>query len=110
MVQSSPRRLVWDPHPGLARRQARLFQTLGKRGRIEILTYLLRHAREEHTVRELAALARVPTMTAARAVDDLYGIGILRRRRIGGAYAVSLDPESDATASVRKLIDLARYE
>ena len=109
-IQMDRRRLAWEPYPGLDRKQMQLFHALGKRGRLELLAYLLRHPQEEHTVRELAALARVPTMTASRAVEDLYTLGVVRRRHVGTSYAVSLDPDSGTVAYIRKLIDLARYE
>jgi DNA-binding MarR family transcriptional regulator len=87
----------------------RFFRLLGRRGRLHILAHLLRHPKDEFSLRDLSAASRVPLATASRAVRDLEALSLVRRRRLGRAHAISLWDESGAVAFVRRLLDLARY-
>ena len=92
-----------------------LIVVLARTGRIEVIRTLKSYPDTDFTVNELARAAKVPTMTAWRAVKDLKKVGLVKTRRLGNALGVSITddrerlrilrliPETDPQRSAAKL-------
>lgn len=96
--------------PLVTGRQQRVFALLARKGAVEVLNVLLTHPRQEFRLRELAEEAGAPTMSASRIVRDLHRMGVVRRRVTGRAHAISLNSGSPATAFLKRLFEVCRYE
>jgi DNA-binding MarR family transcriptional regulator len=92
------------------RRQFEVFQILGRSGRIDVLTLLLRNPKEEFTIRDIARATDVPAMTVSRSVKDFERLSMVRKRRIGNAYAVSVSENSLEVELVRNMAEYCRFE
>jgi len=75
--------------------------TLARRGRIEIIRTLKSYPARDFTINELARAARIPTMTAWRAVAELKSAGFVRARKVGNATVVSITEDRDRLRTLR---------
>lgn len=90
--------------------QQRIFSALARKGAVRVLEVLLSRPGQEFTAREIAAAADVPTMSCSRILHEFHDLRIVKRRRIGRAFALSLDRDSAATRFLGELLRLARYD
>lgn len=90
--------------------QQRIISALGRKGAIEVLVVLFADSERERTARQIAGEAQVPTMSCSRILREFHDLRIVRRRRIGRAFAISLDRGSLATRFLERLARLTRYE
>ncbi len=78
-----------------------LLMILAKKGRIELIRTLKSYPERDFTVNELARTAKIPPMTAWRAVKDLRKAGFVKARRVGNSMSVSLAGEHDKLRTLR---------
>lgn len=76
-------------------------KTLAKRGRVEVIRTLKAYSDRDFTINELAKAAKIPTMTAWRAVKDLKKVGLVRTRKVGNATSVSITDDKDRLRTLR---------
>jgi predicted transcriptional regulator/predicted nucleotidyltransferase len=74
---------------------------LAKRGRVEVIRTLKAYSDRDFTINELAKAAKIPTMTAWRAVKDLKKVGLVRTRKVGNATSVSITDDRDRLRTLR---------
>lgn len=86
-----------------------LLTALAKKGRVEALCTLRAYPDRDFTINELARSARIPAMTAWRAVRDLRAVGMARTRRIGNAVCVRLTDDKDKLRVLRLIPDSDPY-
>jgi predicted transcriptional regulator len=98
------------PFPLFESLQLKVFSVLSKRGAVEILALLLSNPDQEFTARGIARICGIPTMSCSRILHELHGLGIVKRRKIGGAYLISLKEDSSTTEFVKRLVKACRYE
>ncbi len=91
-------------------KQRRVFSAIMRKGALEVLGVLLSNPRGEFTVREVAKVAGIPTMSCSRLLREFHDLRLVRRRKIGPSYAISLNPESYSTRFLVRLIEACRYE
>lgn len=84
---------------------AELISVLAKRGRIEVIRTLKAFPDRSFTINELAKVAKVPTMTTWRAVNDLKKIEMVRTRRFGNAISVSMTDDRERLRALRLVPD-----
>lgn len=78
-----------------------LIVVLARTGRIEVIRTLKSYPDTDFTVNELARAAKVPTMTAWRAVKDLKRVGLVKTRRLGNALGVSITDDRERLRILR---------
>jgi len=78
---------------------------LGSTLKIRTLRILRRHPTREFTVRELAREVRASDVGVGKVLDDLEAYDVVRRRRIGRAYAVQANPDSGLFDLTRNLFE-----
>lgn len=78
-----------------------ILETLAKSGRIELVRTLRAYPDRDFTVNELARTAKVPTMTAWRAVRDLKRAGFVRTRKVGNATSVKITDDRERLRALR---------
>ena len=78
---------------------------LGSTLKIRTLRVLRRHPTREFTVRELAREVGASDVGVGKVLDDLEAYDVVRRRRIGRAYAVQANPDSALFAVIRDLFE-----
>jgi DNA-binding IclR family transcriptional regulator len=98
------------PLPLFEGMQLRVFSVLSKKGAVEVLALLLSNPDQEFTARGIARICGIPTMSCSRILHELHGLGIVNRRRIGGAYLISLREDSSTTEFVKRLVKACKYE
>jgi predicted nucleotidyltransferase len=76
---------------------------LGSPLRIRILRVLARHPTREFTYRELARFVASSHVGVAKALESLLAYDVVRRRRLGRAYAVRAHTDSALFQEVAKL-------
>ncbi|HEX9339712.1 MAG TPA: nucleotidyltransferase domain-containing protein [Thermoplasmata archaeon] len=76
---------------------------LGSTLKIRTLRVLSRYPTREFTTRELAGEAGASDVGVGKALDDLEAYDVVRRRRIGRAYAVRANPGSALFQAAREL-------
>ena len=78
---------------------------LGSTLKIRTLRVLRRYPTREFTTRELAREVGASDVGVGKALDDLEAYDVVRRRRIGRAYAVRANPDSALFAATRELFE-----
>lgn len=78
-----------------------LLMILAKKGRVELIRTLKSYPERDFTVNELARTAKIPPMTAWRAVKDLRKAGFVKTRRVGNSMSVTLAAEHDRLRTLR---------
>lgn len=78
---------------------------LGSTLKIRTLRVLRRHPTREFTTRELAREVGASDVGVGKVLDDLEAYDVVRRRRIGRAYAVQANPDSALFAVTRDLFE-----
>ena len=78
---------------------------LGSSLKIRTLRVLRRHPTREFTVRELARHVGASDVGVGKVVDDLEAYDVVRRHRIGRAYAVRAIPDSALFTVTRELFE-----
>lgn len=76
-------------------------EILARRGRIDIIRTLKSYPERDFTINELAKTAKVPTMTAWRAVRELRKSGFVRTRRVGNALSVKITDDREKLRVLR---------
>jgi len=74
---------------------------LARKGRVDVIRTLKAYSDRDFTINELAKAAKVPTMTAWRAVKDLKKAGLVRTRKVGNATSVSITDDKDRLRTLR---------
>ena len=69
-------------------------ELLGSTLKIRTLRVLRRYPTREFTTRELAREVGASDVGVGKVLDDLEAFDVVRRRRIGRAYAVRANPDS----------------
>jgi len=78
-----------------------VLRILAKSGRIDLIRTLKAYPDRDFTVNELARTARVPTMTAWRAVRELKKAGLVKTRKVGNATSVKITDDRDRLRTLR---------
>lgn len=78
-----------------------VLQVLARKGRVELIRALRAYPDKDFTINELARTARVPTMTAWRALRELKKAGFVRTRRIGNAINIELTEDKERLRMLR---------
>lgn len=78
---------------------------LGSTLKIRTLRVLRHYPTREFTTRELAREVGASDVGVGKALDDLEAYDVVRRRRIGRAYAVRANPDSALFAVTRDLFE-----
>lgn len=76
---------------------------LAKSGRIDLIRTLKAYPDRDFTVNELARTARVPTMTAWRAVKELKKAGLVKTRKVGNATSVRITDDRERLRTLRMI-------
>jgi len=76
-------------------------QVLAKKGRIEIIRTLKAFPDYDFSINELAKVAKVPTMTAWRGVNELKAAGFIKTRRIGNSVSVRISDDREKLRILR---------
>lgn len=76
---------------------------LAKSGRIDLIRTLKAYPDRDFTVNELARAARVPTMTAWRAVKELKKAGLVKTRKVGNATSVRITDDRERLRTLRMI-------
>lgn len=74
---------------------------LAKSGRIDLIRTLKAYPERDFTVSELSRTAKVPTMTAWRAVRELKRAGFVKTRKVGNAISVKITDDRDRLRALR---------
>jgi hypothetical protein len=74
---------------------------LAKSGRIDLIRALKAYPERDFTVNELSRTAKVPTMTAWRAVRELKKAGFVKTRKVGNAISVKITDDRDRLRVLR---------
>lgn len=74
---------------------------LAKKGRVEIIRTLRAFPDNDFSINELARVAKIPTMTAWRAVKDLKEAGFVKTRRIGNSISVRSSDDKEMLRTLR---------
>lgn len=74
---------------------------LARSGRIDLIRALKAYPDRDFTVNELSRTAKVPTMTAWRAVRELKKAGFVKTRRVGNAISVKITDDKDRLRTLR---------
>lgn len=82
-----------------------LLQVLAKKGRIDVIRVLKAYPDHDFTINDLARTARMPAMTAWRAVWELKDTGLVRTRKIGNAVNVRITEDRDKLRTLRLIPD-----
>ncbi len=80
-----------------------VLMTLAKSGRIDLIRTLKAYPDRDFTVNELARTARVPTMTAWRAVRELKRVGLVKARKVGNATSVKITDDRERLRALRMI-------
>jgi predicted nucleotidyltransferase len=80
-----------------------VLRTLAKSGRIDLIRTLKAYPDRDFTVNELARTARVPTMTAWRAVKELKRAGLVKTRKVGNATSVKITDDRERLRTLRMI-------
>ena len=76
-------------------------QVLAKKGRIEIIRTLKAFPDNDFSINELARVAKVPTMTVWRGVNELKAAGFIKTRRIGNSVSVRISDDREKLRILR---------
>ena len=83
-----------------------LIAVLARTGRVELVRTLKAFPDRDFTINELARVARVPTMTTWRAVDELKKLRVVRVRKVGNARAVRITDDKEQLKRLRLVEDI----
>lgn len=78
-----------------------VLEVLAKKGRIELIRTLKSYPDRDLTINELARLAKVPPMTAWRAVKELKSVGFVKTRKVGNALSVKIADDKEKLRTLR---------
>ncbi len=78
-----------------------VIEALAKSGRIELIRTLKSYPDRDLTINELARLAKIPPMTAWRAVKELKRVGFVKTRKVGNALSVKLGDDKEMLRMLR---------
>lgn len=92
------------------RKEFEVFKTLGRSGRIEVLTFLMKNPEKDFTMRDIARSTNIPTMTVSRCIKDFEKLGMVRKRRIGRAFAISVFKDSPVVEMIERMAEVCEYE
>jgi DNA-binding transcriptional regulator YhcF (GntR family) len=76
-------------------------KVLARKGRVDVIRTLKAYSDRDFTINELAKAAKVPTMTAWRAVKDLKKAGLVKTRKVGNATSVSITDDKERLRTLR---------
>lgn len=82
-----------------------LMQILARKGRVEMIRTLKAFPDNDFSINELAKVAKVPTMTAWRSVNELKQAGFLKTRRVGNAVSVRISDDREKQRMLRLIPD-----
>jgi len=74
---------------------------LAKSGRIDLIRTLKAYPDRDFTINELSRTAKVPAMTAWRAVRELKKAGFVRTRKVGNALSVKMTDDRERLRTLR---------
>jgi predicted nucleotidyltransferase len=80
-------------------------QILARKGRVEMIRTLKAFPDNDFSINELAKVAKVPTMTAWRSVNELKQAGFLKTRRVGNAVSVRISDDREKQRMLRLIPD-----
>jgi len=75
-----------------------------------VLTFLLRNPNEEYTIRDIARATEIPVMTVSRSIKDFETLSMVRKRRIGNAFALSISQNSPEVELIKNIAECCKYE
>jgi len=78
-----------------------ILEILAKSGRIDLIRTLRAYPDRDFTINELSRTAKVPTMTAWRAVRELKKAGFIRTRKVGNALSLKITDDRERLRTLR---------
>lgn len=75
-----------------------------------MLAFLLRNPQEGFAIRDIARATDVPVMTVSRSIKDFEKLSMVRRRRIGNAFAISVSEDSPEVELISNISKCCKYE
>ncbi len=74
-----------------------------------MLGFLLRRPQEDFALRDIARATDLPVMTVSRSIKDFEKLSMVRIRRIGNAFAISISDDSPEVELIRNIAECCKY-